>query len=259
MTDLFINDECVLEDVRLILLDKDGTIIDIHHYWGTMLKERAQIIVNRWFSDSDSQAKIFNELIDVMGIEIESGCMKPEGPVGVKPRPFIVKVASEVVCKNGVTTEEEEIEKLFKEVDLQTSNDMLPLLKVLPGVDAFIKDCHEQGLQLGIVTTDITARGRKALQALKMENFFQYIIGGDKVNNPKPASDSVDIILAQSGIKKSRVAVIGDHSVDILMGLNSGVVTNIGVLTGLGNRDTFNKLGCYIASSFNNVKIKFSS
>ena len=57
MTDLFVNDECVLEDVELILLDKDGTIIDIHHYWGSMLKERAQLIVNRWFSDSDSQTK----------------------------------------------------------------------------------------------------------------------------------------------------------------------------------------------------------
>ena len=67
MTDLFINDECVLEDVRLILLDKDGTIIDIHHYWGSMLKERARLIVNRWFSDSDSQTKIFNELIDEAG------------------------------------------------------------------------------------------------------------------------------------------------------------------------------------------------
>jgi phosphoglycolate phosphatase-like HAD superfamily hydrolase len=238
------------------LLDKDGTIIDIHHYWGSMLKERAQLIVNRWFFDSDSQAKIFNELIDAMGIEIESGRMKPEGPVGVKPRPFIVKVASEVVCMNGVTTEEEEIEKLFKEVDLQTANDILPLLKVLPGVYTFIVACHDMGVQLGVVTTDITERGRKALQALKMNPYFQYIIGGDKVNNPKPASDSVDIILAQSGIKKSRVAVIGDHSVDIMMGINSGVVTNIGVLTGLGNWDTFNELGCYITSSFNNVKIR---
>ena len=259
MTDLFINDECVLEDIRLILLDKDGTIIDIHHYWGSMLKERAQLIVNRWFSDSDSQAKIFNELIDAMGIEIESGRMKPEGPVGVKPRPFIVKVASEVVCKNGVNTEEEEIEKLFKEVDLQTANDILPFLKVLPGINTFIKECHEQGLHLGVVTTDITERGRKALQALEMGNYFQYIIGGDQVKNPKPASDSVDIILEQSGIERDKTAVIGDHSVDILMGMNSGVATNIGVLTGLGNRDTFNELGCYIASSFNNVKIKIRS
>ena len=129
----------------------------------------------------------------------------------------------------------------------------------MPGVNTFIKECHEQGIQLGVVTTDITERERKALQALEMENYFHYIIAGDKVNNPKPASDSVDIILEQSGIERDKTAVIGDHSVDILMGMNSGVVTNIGVLTGLGNRDTFNELGCYIASSFNNVKIKIRS
>ena len=63
MTDLFINDECVLEDVRLILLDKDGTIIDIHHYWGSMLKERARLIVNRWFSDADVKIRILHDFV----------------------------------------------------------------------------------------------------------------------------------------------------------------------------------------------------
>jgi phosphoglycolate phosphatase len=256
MTDLFINDECVLEDVRLILLDKDGTIIDIHHYWGSMIKERAQLIVNRWFSDSDSQTKIFNELIDVMGIEIESGRMKPEGPVGVKPRPFIVKVATEVVCMNGVTTEIEDIEKIFKEVDIQTASYILPFLKVLPGINSFIKECHEQGVQLGVVTTDITERGRKALQALEIENYFQYIIGGDQVINPKPASDSVDIILEQSGIERDKTAVIGDHAVDLEMGISSKIGCNIGVLTGLGTRESFSPRTCHIIDSFKQLSTR---
>jgi len=256
MTDLFVMDECVLEDVELILLDKDGTIIDIHHYWGSMLKERAQLIVNRWFSDSDSQTKIFNELIDVMGIEIESGRMKPEGPVGVKPRPFIVKVATEVVCKNGVNAEEENIEKIFKDVDLQTANDILPFLKVLPCIISFIKECHEQGVQLGVVTTDITERGRKALQALEMENYFHYIIGGDQVINPKPASDSVDIILEQSGIERDKIAVIGDHAVDLEMGISSKIGCNIGVLTGLGTRESFSPHTCHIIDSFKQLSTR---
>jgi len=255
MTDLFVNDECVLEDVRLILLDKDGTIIDIHHYWGSMLKERARLIVSRWFSDSDSQAKIFNELIDVMGIEIKSGRMKPEGPVGVKPRPFIVKVATEVVRKNGAITEEEEIEKLFKEVDLQTANDILPFLKVLPGVEVFIKECYEQGLQLGVVTTDITERGRKTLQALKIENYFQYILGGDQVNNPKPSPDSVNIILEQSGIERDKTVVIGDHAVDLEMGMKSKIGCNIGVLTGLGTRESFSHNTYHLIDSFKQLSL----
>jgi len=256
MTDLFINDECVLEDVRLILLDKDGTIIDIHHYWGSILKERARLIVNRWFYDSDSQTKIFNELIDVMGIEIESGRMKPEGPVGVKPRPFIVKVATEVVCKNGVTTEGEDIEKLFKEVDQLTAKNIFPLLKVLPGVYSFLNNCHDLGVQLGVVTTDITERGEKALHALQMEHYFKYIIGGDKVNNPKPSSDSVEIVLSQSGIEREKTVVIGDHVVDIKMGINSKVGCNIGVLTGLGSQESFAPFSCQLIDSFNELSLQ---
>ncbi|SVB87871.1 uncharacterized protein METZ01_LOCUS240725, partial [marine metagenome] len=117
-----------LKDVQLVLLDKDGTIIDIHHYWGSMLKKRAQITVNRWFSDSKIQTEILDELIDAMGFDLESERMKPEGPVGVKPRTFIVKVAREVVCRNGVSIVEEEIEKLFKIVDRQTETNILPSL-----------------------------------------------------------------------------------------------------------------------------------
>ena len=34
--------------------------------------------------------EIQNHLIDVMGVNLETGQMKPDGPVGVKPRPFNV-------------------------------------------------------------------------------------------------------------------------------------------------------------------------
>ena len=256
MTNLTINDKCVLEDVQLVLLDKDGTIIDIHHYWGSMLKERAGMIVNRWFLDYDVQTEIYNELIESMGIELESGRMKPEGPVGVKPRPFIVKVATEVVCRNGVAIEEEEIEKLFKEVDQQTANNILPFLKVLPGVNSFIKVCYDFRVQLGVITTDITERGKKALQALEIEQYFQYIIGGDKVKNPKPASDSVDIVLAQSGIERDKTVVIGDHTVDVEMGIQSATGCNIGVLTGLGTQESFTPYSCHLINSFKELSLQ---
>ena len=255
MTDLFVNDQCALKDVQLVLLDKDGTIIDIHHYWGSMLKKRAQITVNRGFSDSKIQTEILDELIDAMGVDPENDRMKPAGPVGVKPRPFIVKIATEVVCRNGVAIVGEEIEKLFKEVDLQTSKNILPFLKVLPGVYSFIKKCYNLKVQLGVVTTDITQRGRKAIQALKMEPYFQHVIGGDQINNPKPASDSVDIILAKSGLERHKTVVIGDHVVDVEMGIKSGVGCNIGVLTGLGSQESFTPFSCHLIGSFKELSL----
>ena len=256
MTDLFVNDQCVLKDVQLVLLDKDGTIIDIHHYWGSMLKERAQITINHWFADSKIQKEIHDELIDAMGFDLVNKRMKPEGPVGVKPRTFIVKVATEVVCRNGVSIVEEEIEKLFKIVDRQTETNILPSLKVLPGVNTFIKKCYKLGVQIGVVTTDITQRGIKALQALEIDHCFQYVVGSDQVKNHKPASDSVDIILEKSGLSRDKTVVIGDHVVDVEMGIKSAVGCNIGVLTGLGSQKSFTNFSCHLINSFNELSLQ---
>ena len=37
----------VLEKPEAVFFDKDGTLIDIHHYWGSMIKIRADLICER--------------------------------------------------------------------------------------------------------------------------------------------------------------------------------------------------------------------
>ena len=256
MTDLFLNNRSILKDVQLVLLDKDGTIIDIHHYWGSILKDRAQKAINHWFADSKIKKKIQDELIDAMGFDLVNKRMKPGGPVGVKPRTFIVNVAREVIYRNGIYVMEEEIEKIFKKVDRQTETNILPLLKVLPGVNTFIRKCYKMGVQIGVVTTDITQRGIKALQALEIEHCFQYVVGSDQVKNPKPASDSVEIILKKSGLARDKTVVIGDHAVDVEMGTNSSIGCNIGVLTGLGTQNSFTDFTCHLINSFNELSLQ---
>ena len=88
-----------------------------------------------------------------------------------------------------------------------------------------------------------------------MEPYFQHVIGGDQINNPKPASDSVDIILAKSGLERHKTVVIGDHVVDVEMGIKSGVGCNIGVLTGLGSQESFTPFSCHLIGSFKELSL----
>ena len=70
--------------------------------------------------------------------------MKPDGPVGVRPRPFNVGVVSDFVRKNGYYISNSEVEELFKKADQITSEDMLPLLKILPGVEELLVKLKKQ-------------------------------------------------------------------------------------------------------------------
>ena len=45
---LLVGGNLFLDNPQLIMLDKDGTLIDIHHYWASMIRLRAKKIGEKW-------------------------------------------------------------------------------------------------------------------------------------------------------------------------------------------------------------------
>jgi phosphoglycolate phosphatase len=148
------------------------------------------------------------------------------------------------------------MEMLFQKVDQTTAKDLLPLLRLLPGVKKFLENANLHNVHLSVVSTDITDRTRRAMTVLKLDKYFQSIIGGDAAQNTKPAADLAEIALRNGNYSKEKVVVIGDHPVDIQMGLNSGIQNNIGILTGLSSREMFEPYGCVIAHNFDEIEIR---
>ena len=253
---LQINGEVVHAAPEVVLFDKDGTIIDIHHYWTSMVRIRSALIVERWFTEDAQREVIESRLIDAMGVDLLSGRMKPEGPVGVKPRPFIVNVAAEQVRDHGVDIGNDEMEALFSEVDQTTAEDLLPLLKLLPGIESLLQRLREEGVAAVIVSTDITPRARKAMEALQLDCYFDDIIGADQVAHTKPAADLVRLALERTGVTSMGAVVIGDHPVDVKMGSAADVGLNIGVLTGLADRSAFDGLECRVVKDLTAIEIR---
>lgn len=256
MTALYANGVVLLERPEMVLLDKDGTIIDIHHYWTSMIRLRARLIVEQWFKGRADADDVERGLIDALGVDIDSGKMKPEGPVGVKPRPFIVGVATAKVRQVGVEMDDVRMEALFAEIDRRTAADLLPLLRLLPGVKELLEALCAGNIPAVIVSTDITSRATSAMQALGVAQYFSSIIGGDAVSHTKPAPDLALAALAQAGCSPSRVAVIGDHPVDIQMGHNASCAANIAVLTGLSDAAVFAGLECTLVNDLTYVTVR---
>lgn len=256
MTTLYANGVILLEHPGMVLLDKDGTIIDIHHYWTSMIRLRARLIVEQWFKGRADAEDAERSLINAMGVDISSGRMKPEGPVGVKPRPFIVGVAAATVRQADVAMDDARMEALFAEIDRRTAADLLPLLRLLPGVKDFLEALHARGVAAAVVSTDITSRATSAMQALGIAHYFSAIIGGDAVAHTKPAPDLAQAALTFGGCNPARAVVIGDHPVDIQMGRNANCAANIAVLTGLSDAAAFAELGCTLVDDLTCITVR---
>ena len=256
MTQLIANDHVLLESPDLVLFDKDGTLVDIHYYWVSMIKLRANLIAESLFDDKGIKEKVKKALISVMGVNQETECMKPDGPVGVKPRPYIVDVAVQTINEFGEMTDAASMELMFKKIDQATASNMLPLLSVLPGVVDLLDKLKKHDIPVAIVTTDITERTTKAMKALGLESYFIDIVGGDRVKNTKPSPDLAEYVISNNKLTPDNVVVIGDHPVDIEMGIATGVRTNIGVLTGLSDSAAFDHLDCTTVKDLTMVQVK---
>jgi HAD superfamily hydrolase (TIGR01509 family) len=252
---LLVDGEIAHSSPKVMLFDKDGTLIDIHHYWVSMIRIRADRIVQRWFLDQKENRQMKDALIDAMGVDLKTGRMKPEGPVGIKPRTFIVSVVAQKVRDAGCDISDDEMESLFVEVDQLTAQDLLPLLRLLPGVESLLQQIDECQVPSVIVSTDITSRARKAMEVLQLDRYFAAIIGADQVENTKPAPDLAELALQHVNVEMTDAVVIGDHPVDVQMGLAAGVGLSIGVLTGLSSKSAFREYECQVVADLTSISM----
>ncbi|MGM9987576.1 MAG: HAD family hydrolase [Bacillaceae bacterium] len=83
----------------------------------------------------------------------------------------------------------------------------------------------EQGMKLGIVTGKARRSLEISLKALHMDSFFDVIITGDDVNQPKPHPEGLLKALAILGVRENEAIFIGDSDADIKAGVDGNVYT----------------------------------
>lgn len=254
MPALFAAGHLVLDDVKLLIFDKDGTLIDIHHYWATMIRMRAALLAEMQSSDFELRPNLRRELESAMGLDSATGRLRPEGPVGTHPRRAVVSAVEKKLRDYGVPGDAEVVEDAFAAIDKSTSEDLRPLLKLLPGVRGLLKEARDLGVLAAIATTDIAPRAIAALEALGLEEAFSAVAGSDMVRESKPAPDLCNELLRRLGVSAHNAVVIGDHPVDAEMAARAGVGATIAVLTGLGRPADFGRFDCFKVPSLADIR-----
>lgn len=238
-----------LEDIELVVFDKDGTLIDVHTYWAGMIELRSDMVTGH-LGLSETQKR---ELMESMGVDTKSMRIKPEGPVGLKKREVVMQAGCSYLESEGFLRVNYVMEKAFRETDQVSLKRFDMLISPLKGMGSLLKQLKTAGCKIAIATTDLSLRARLAFEYLDMLDFIDFIAGADMVSRPKPAGDIVQLVCDKLDVLNEKTIMLGDAPSDILAGQNAGCRASIGVSSGLTPVDELEHLTPYVVASLESI------
>ena len=92
-----------------------------------------------------------------------------------------------------------------------------------PGCHEALADIKAIGVQLACVTNKESRHAQRVLEAARLHGYFDLVIGGDSLAEKKPHASVLCHVARQLGVATTRVAHVGDSSIDVQAARNAGV------------------------------------
>lgn len=250
MVDIQVNNQTIAE-IQLIIFDKDGTLMDLYHYWSQMIGLRAEFICQKLGLDGRHQGGLLYE----MGVDYRAGRLRPEGPVGIKKREVVLQTAADYLTSIGHPNNYNLCLDVFKEVDQVSLVNLKEFIRPIDGANDLIDELFRNGCKMAIATTDMTERAKIAMEFLGFADKIDLVAGADMVINSKPDPEMIYMILDALDIDKTHAVMIGDAITDVQIGINADLRASIGVLTGFSSYEQLKAVTPYIIDSVGDIKL----
>ncbi|MEZ2328279.1 HAD family hydrolase [Mesorhizobium sp. RCC_202] len=213
-----------MADIKGILFDKDGTLVDFNTTWLGVADFMAMDAAegDRWKAD---------RLLAAAGFDFVTKRFKPDSIFASGSNMDVVELWFPRL------SDEDQMHAVsrFNEI---TSVQGSAMAVALPGVIAALRTLHKRSIRMGVATNDSTSGAERTLATLGIAQLFDAAFGYDAVANSKPAPDTVVAFCDLTGLKPSEIAMVGDNRHDLEMARAGGCGLAVGVLSGTGTRDS---------------------
>lgn len=252
MVDLKIYD-MDLNDIELMIFDKDGTLFELYPYWSIIARKRAELICDFLRVKNPS---LIDSLMYTMGIDVQHKRLLPKGPIGVYPRPYIQNRVKEALENTGYSVSDDAIISAFVEADKYVTDDsILPnALTPVRGMLSFLKSVKGK-CKCAIYSYDLTAKLKKISGLFSIENDFDMFLGGDLVERPKPDPWGAQKILTSLAVSPDHTAFIGDSLLDMQCGQNARCKYLIAVRSDISDMSALRQVATCIIDDFSEVEV----
>jgi len=241
-----------LESIQHFSFDKDGVLIDVHHYWVSVISVRARAICH---SLGITSIETEDFLISAMGVDRPHFRIKKGGPIGYSPRPVVAAAALNALKETGERTISiQDIEEIFLEVDGMTTQNLENWCVLIQSVDQGLTTLWENDRTLSVVTSDRTALATQTLILHNLRQMFSTVIGGDRVKAGKPNPEGILLACEEVGISTKNTAYVGDTLGDMEAAKAAGVCA-IGITSGLADAEELELSADFVISELTELRI----
>ena len=180
-------------DIKLVIFDFDGTLADT--------KENIILTFQMTMKELGVEIKSRQECAATIGLTLEDA----------------FKVLYPGMAAEKYILLRDTYRRIFKE------NRKILVPGLFPEVMATLEELRRRGYLMSIASSRQSPSLHSFLEDMKIAHLFEYAVGGDNVEHPKPAPDAVLQILRHYNLSAEEAFVVGDMPFDINMATNAGV------------------------------------
>lgn len=207
-------------EIRGILFDKDGTLVDYEASWNP-LNRRAAALAAR------GDMALAEHLLHSVGADAQ-GRAVADSIIAAGTTLAIAAAWVRAGAPFTVTELAGELDTMFRE----SAAHMVPVVDLA----ALFARLKARGLKLGIASSDNEGSIHAALAFFGLTEAVDFVAGYDSGYAAKPDPAVLAAFCAATGLVPAEVAMVGDNTHDVAMGRAGGAALSIGVLTGTGTR-----------------------
>jgi len=224
-----------MTDIRGILFDKDGTLIDFTATWFAAADAMALIV-------AAGKRALADELLDAAGYDFAAHRFRPDSVLAAGTNADLMALWYPRHADAERRILLEEFERLIATGDIAA-----PV--ALPGCQGALSALHTAGYRLGVATNDSTGGAERTLLSLGVAQMFEAAYGYDAVANPKPAPDTIHAFCDLTGLRPAQLAMVGDNRHDLEMARAGGAGLAVAVLSGTGTLESLAPLADVVLDS----------
>ncbi|KKQ40674.1 MAG: putative phosphatase [Candidatus Magasanikbacteria bacterium GW2011_GWA2_37_8] len=240
-----------IKDIKAVIFDKDGTIIDSHLYWGAIIKKRSRALIKEFGIDR----MFYEDICLVMGYSLKEKKLLTHGPIALVSREKVIKILVNYFKTHSIKTSETVIANIFVNVHKDFLKVIYKYIKILPRAKNVLIKIKRSGVKTALITSDSTTNAEAIVSHLGLKKYFDLVTGRELAVQPKVSGVPAVKVCKILNVRPKDTVCVGDAPMDILMARKAKLKACIAVALGQTPYLELSKKTKYLIKNFTNLKI----